>query len=89
MLTEMELFEFPELTLLHFLFVRLDEERSLLKEGGYRDELLACILDAAVCIKKREDQVTRTTRDLGTRVAKCIEVGGGILDHLLCTVTDI
>jgi hypothetical protein len=47
------------------------------------DELLARILDAAACIKKREDQLRRTTRDLHTPVAKCVEVGGGILEHLL------
>ena len=42
------------------------------------DELLARILDAAACIKKREDQLRRTTRDLRTRVAKCTEADGGI-----------
>jgi hypothetical protein len=47
------------------------------------DELLARILDAAACIKKREDQLRRTTRDLRTRVAKCTEVDGGIFEHLL------
>jgi hypothetical protein len=44
-----------------------------------RDELLARILDAVPRIKKREDQLRRTTRDQRTRVAKCTEVGGGIL----------
>ena len=66
-----------------FLFLGLDEERSVQNKGGYTDELLARILDAAVCIKKREDQLRRTTRDLRTRVAKCTEVDGGILEHLL------
>ena len=50
---------------------------------GTQDELLARILDAAACIKKREDQLRRTTRDLRTRVAKCTEVDGGISEHLL------
>jgi hypothetical protein len=63
--------------------VWLDEERSLQNKGGYTDELLARILDAAACIEKREDQLRRTTRDLSTRVAKCTEVDGGILEHLL------
>ena len=53
------------------------------------DELLARILEAAGCIKKREDQLRRTARDLRTRVAKCSEVDGGILGHLLCNVTDL
>ena len=77
MVTEIELFEAPDLT------TSLDEERSLQKKGGHTDELLARILDAAACINKREDQLRRTTRDLSTRVAKCIEVDGGILEHLL------
>jgi hypothetical protein len=34
------------------------------------DELLALILDAVGCIKKREDQLRGTTGDLSTRVAK-------------------
>ena len=34
------------------------------------DELLARILEVAACIKKREDQLRRTTRYLRTGVAK-------------------
>ena len=48
-----------------------------------RDELLARILDAVARINKREDQLRRTTRDLRTRVAECIEVDGGIFEYLL------
>ena len=47
------------------------------------DELLARILDAAACMKKREDQIRRTTRDLSKQVAKCTEVEDGISEHLL------
>ena len=47
------------------------------------DELLARILDAAVCIKKRENQLRSKTRDLRKQVAKCIEVDSGIFEHLL------
>jgi hypothetical protein len=46
-------------------------------------ELLASILDAAGCIKKRENQLRRTTCDLRTRVAKCVKVGRGIFENLL------
>jgi len=46
------------------------------------DELLARILDAAACIMESEDQLRRTTRDLGTGTAKCAEVCGGIFEHL-------
>jgi hypothetical protein len=52
-------------------------------------ELLSVIFDAAGCIKKRGDQLRRTTRDLRTRVAKCSEVDGGILERLLRTVTEL
>jgi hypothetical protein len=41
------------------------------------DELPAGSLDAAARMKKREDQLRRTTRDLHTRVAKCTEVTVG------------
>jgi hypothetical protein len=63
--------------------VGLDEERSLQKKSVYMKKLFARILDAAVNIKKCEDQLRRKTRDLRTRVAKCIEVNGGIFEYLL------
>jgi hypothetical protein len=47
------------------------------------DELVARILDVAACIKKREEQLRRITRELRTRVAKCTEADGGISEHLL------
>jgi hypothetical protein len=53
------------------------------RKGDTRDELFARVLDAAAPIKKREDQLRRTTRDFRTRVAKRIEVDGGIFEHLL------
>ena len=40
------------------------------REMDTPDELLARILDAAARIKKHEDQLRRTTRDVRTRVAK-------------------
>ena len=54
-----------------------------------QDEFLARIFDAAARIKKREDQLRRITRHLHTRVAKCLEVGGGILENLLCAVINL
>ena len=53
------------------------------------DELLTRILDAAVRIKKRQDQLRRTTRDLRTRVAKCIDVDVGIFEQSLWPVTNL
>jgi hypothetical protein len=61
--------------------VRLEKTRSLQNKKGTRgDELLACILDAAACIKISGDRLRRKTHDLRTRVAKCTDVGGGILN---------
>ena len=54
-----------------------------------RDELLAPISAAAASITNREDQLRRRTRDLRTRVAKYIEVDGGICEHLLQNVTNL
>ena len=65
-----------------FLFVRMDEERSLQTKGGYTRRIARSHLDAAASIKTR-DQLRRTTRDLRTRFAKCIEADGGIFEHLL------
>ena len=48
-----------------------------------RDNVLASILDAAACTKKREVRLRRTKRDLRTRVANCSEVDGGIFEHSL------
>ena len=48
-----------------------------------RDELLAHILDAAARMKTREQQLRRITHDFYTRVAKCVEVAGGIFERLL------
>ena len=44
-------------------------------------QLLARNLHAAARIKRREDQLRRTTRDLHTRVAKCTEDDGGIYEY--------
>jgi hypothetical protein len=33
--------------------------------------------------KKSEDQLRQTTGDICTRAAKCTEVGGGFVEHLL------
>jgi hypothetical protein len=42
-----------------------------------RYQLFARILDAAARIKKREDQLRRTTRNIRTRVEKCANVDVG------------
>jgi hypothetical protein len=46
-------------------------------------------LGAAGCIKKGEDQLSGTADDHRTRVAKCIDSGGGIMGNLLQNVTEL
>jgi hypothetical protein len=50
-----------------------------------RDELVARIMNSATLIKQeRQDDVRRATRTIAAkRVEKCIEVDGGIFEHLL------
>ena len=56
---------------------------------GTRDELLVNTLDVIACIKERQDALRRTTRHVFTRAAKCIDVDGGIFEHLLQTVPNL
>ena len=46
------------------------------------DELLSRSLHSAACIKKRADQLRRTTRDLHTPVVKCADVDSGVFEHV-------
>ena len=57
-----------------FLFVGLDEKRSLQKKVDTLDELLSRILDAAARIKKCQEQLRLTTRDLRSQVEDYTEV---------------
>ena len=52
-----------------------------------RDELVARIMNSATLIKQeRQDNLRRATCTTAKRVEKCIEVDGGIFEHLLWTV---
>jgi hypothetical protein len=52
-----------------------------------RDELVACIVNSAALIKQEhQDDLRRAARTIAKRVEKCIEVDGGIFEHLLWTV---
>jgi len=83
MVTETELFEFPDSDLLDF-YLRGWTNREICKSKvDTPDELLARILDAAARTKKREYQLRRKTRDLRSRVAKCTEFDYGIFEHLM------
>ena len=64
-----------------------------MKSGVYkakvntRDELVAHIMNSAALIKQEhQDDLRRATRTIAKRVEKCIEVDGGIFEHMLWTV---
>ena len=62
----------------------MDEKRSLQKKVNTRDELVARIMNSAALIKQeRQDDLRRATRSVAMRGEKCIEIDGGILEHLL------
>ena len=57
------------------------------EEVNTRDELVARIMNSAAPIKQeRQDDLRRATRTIAKRVEKCIEIDGGIFEHVLGTV---
>jgi hypothetical protein len=49
-----------------------------------RDELVSRIMNSAALLKQeRQDDLRRAKRTIVMRVEKCIEVDGGIFEHLL------
>ena len=49
-----------------------------------RDELVARIMNSAALIKQeRQYDLRRAARTIAKRVEKCVEVDGGIFEHLL------
>jgi len=56
------------------------ESEVLKRQAGRQDESLVRISVAAASIKKRGGRLRPSTRDLGTRVAKCVETDGGIFE---------
>ena len=54
------------------------------EKGNTRDELVARITNSAALIKQeRQDDLRRATRTVAKRAGKCVEVDGGIFEHLL------
>jgi hypothetical protein len=54
------------------------------EEVNTRDELVARIMNSAALIKQeRQDDLRRATRAIAKRAEKCIEIDGGIFEHLL------
>jgi len=49
-----------------------------------RDELVARIMNSAALIKQeRQDDLRRATRTIAKKVEMCVEIDGGIFEHLL------
>jgi len=49
-----------------------------------RDEMVArIVISAALINQQRQDDLRRDTSTVAKRVEKCIEVDGGIFEHLL------
>ena len=84
MVAEMDLYKFAYPTSLHFcMWVSLKSE-VYRRNVDTRDELLLLNLCAAAAsLRKSEDQLRLTKRELRKRVTKCIEVDGGVSQHLL------
>jgi hypothetical protein len=90
LVTETLLFESTDLTPLDFLLWAWLKGEVYKRKVDTREELIARILDAAAGVKKRQVQLRRTTRDIRTRVAKCIEAAdGGIFENSLRSVTNL
>jgi hypothetical protein len=71
-----------------FLFVGVAWRTKFAKERWIHEtNCWPAFWHAAAHIKKREDQLRRTTRDLVTRVAKCIELEGRIFVRLLWNIS--
>jgi len=48
------------------------------------DELVARIMNSAAFVKQeRQNDLRKATRTIAKRVEKCLEVDGGIFEHLL------
>ena len=71
----------PDLTPLTFCLWGLMKSEVYRKNVDTGDELPVNILDVIACIKERQDALRRTTLHVFRRVAKCIDVDGGIFEH--------
>ena len=61
----------------------MDEIKVYKEEVNTKDELVARIMNSAALIKQeRQDNLRRATHTIIKRVDKCIEVDGGIFEHL-------
>ena len=80
---EIQLFE-ADLTPLDFCLWGWMKSEVYKEKVNTRDELVARIMISAALLKhERQDDLRRATRTIVKRVEKCIEVDGGIFEHLL------
>jgi hypothetical protein len=83
MVKEVDLFESPDIMPLNFNlsgWTKSEVCKRNLHTGG---KLLARILDVVARIRKHGDQLRQTTLDVLTGVVKCMQVDGGVSEHLL------
>jgi hypothetical protein len=74
----------PDLTPLDFCLWGWMKSDASKEKVNPRDELVACIMNSAALLKQEcQDDLRRATRAVVKRVEKCIEVDGGISEHLL------
>ena len=73
----------PDLTPLDFCLWGWMKSEVYKRKVNTRDELLGRIMDAAALIRERAEALRQATQHVLPRVHKCIEVDGGIFEHLL------
>jgi len=74
----------PDLTPLHFCLWEWMKSDVYKEKANTRDELVARIMKNGALIKQeRQDDLRRAARTVVKRLEKCIEVDGGIFEHLL------
>jgi uncharacterized protein YaaR (DUF327 family) len=62
----------------------MDKKRNLQRKKNVREEFVHRIMNSAAPLKQeRQHDLRRATRTAVKRVEKCIEVDGGIFEHLL------
>jgi len=80
---KIQLFEFGAYRL-DFCLWGLMKSEVYKEKVNTRDELVARIMKCAALVKQeRQDDLRRATRTVAKRVEKCIQVDGGIFEHLL------
>jgi hypothetical protein len=65
------------------LSVGMDEKRSLQRKSKHKRRIGRSHYEQCCPPKERQDDLRRATRTVVKRVEKCIEVDGGIFEHLL------